>query len=115
MAITVTSPQARYGKIYNAVSGDLSACEEIAAAVSGKKIKIRHITINSGGAITITIGAGETGGAVTTALIGPVNFAANTSMQWDFNPLMELDANTSLTVDSSGAGNACIFVQCFVE
>lgn len=115
MAISVTSPQAKVGFIKNATSADASGCEEIHAAVAGKKIKIRHLTINSGAAITVTIGAGETGGAVTTALIGPVTFATNTSMQWDFNPLLELTAATSLTVDASGAGNICVFVQGVVE
>jgi len=115
MAVTVTSPSGKVGFIKNAVSADASGTEEIHAAVASKKIKVRHLTVNSGAAITITIGQGETGGAVTTALIGPVSFAANQSMQWTFNPLMELAANTSLTVDASGAGDVCVFVQGIVE
>jgi len=115
MAIAVTSPACKVGFIKNATSADASATEEIHAAVAGKQIKIRQLTINSGAAITITIGEGETAGAVTTALIGPISFAAGRAMQWVFSPALELTAATSLTVDASGAGAICIFVQGSVE
>ena len=116
MAIAVTTPQpGKFGFIVNATSADASACEELKAAVAGKSIIIDHITINSGAAINITIGAGETAGAVTTALLGPITFAANTSMQWDFRHGLWVTAATSLTVDASGAGAICIFVQGRVE
>ena len=115
MAIAVTTPSVKVGFIDNATSADASGCEEIHAAVTGKKIKIRHITINSTSAIAITIGAGETGGAVTTALLGPIEFGALETMQWDFNPLMELPTATSLTVDADGAGVICVFVQGVIE
>lgn len=116
MAIAVTSPASRVGFIKNATSADASGCEEIIAATSGKQIKIRHLTINNGAdAISYTIGEGETTGAVTTALIGPIAMAANTSIQWDFNPPLELTAATALVIDSSGAGAVCVFVQGYVE
>jgi hypothetical protein len=118
MAITVTNPTpGKFGFFVNGVSADASACEELKAApAAGLSIIIDHLTINSDAAITITIGEGETAGAVTTALIGPVSFAANQSMQWDFrNGGMVLTVATSLTVDSSGAGNICIFVQGRIE
>ena len=116
MAISVTTPACKVGFIDNATSADASGCEEIHAAVSGKKIKVHHVMINSAAAITVTLGAGETGGAVTTALIGPVSFATNDIMIWDFHPHpMELASNTSLTVDTSGAGNICVFVQGVIE
>lgn len=115
MAISVQSPSCKVGFIKNATSADASGCEEIIAAVTGKRIKLRHVTINSTGAITITLGAGETGGAVTAALLGPVAFAANSTLQWDFNPNMVLPVATALTVDSSGAGNILVFVQGVIE
>lgn len=115
MAIATTTPACKVGFIVNATTADASGCETIKAAVTAKKIKIRHLTINSDGAVTVTIGEGETAGAVTTELIGPVQFAANQTMQWDFNPLMELTAATALTVDAGGAANLCIFVQGIVE
>jgi len=118
MAISVTNPSPRkFGFILNATSADASGCEELKAApAAGTSIIVDHITINSGAAITITIGEGETAGAVTTALLGPIAFAANQSMQWDFYPHgMKLTAAMSLTVDASGAGAICIFVTGRVE
>lgn len=118
MAIAVTNPApGKAGWFLNATSADASGTEELKAApAAGTSIIVDHITINSGSAITITIGEGETAGAVTTALIGPVSFAANQSMQWDFpKGGMKLTAATSLTVDASGAGNICIFAHGRVE
>lgn len=112
MAISITTPTpGKFGFILNATSADASACEELKAApAAGLSIILDHLTINNGAnAISITIGEGETGGAVTTALIGPVAMAANTSLQWDFPGGMVLTAATSLTVDASGAGAICIF------
>lgn len=111
MGITVSIPASQASFIVNGVSADVSDCEVLLAGIAGKKIKVRHLTINSGAAITITIGEGETLGAVTTPLIGPISFAANTSMQWNFNPSMELTVGTALTVDASGAGAICVFAQ----
>jgi len=116
MAIAVTSPASRVGFIKNATSADASGCEEIIAATSGKQIKIRHLTINNGAnALSHTIGEDKNGAAVKTALIGPIAMAADTSLQWNFNPPMELTANTALVIDSSGAGAVCVFVQGEIE
>lgn len=114
MAITVTTPTpGKFGFILNATSADASACEELKAApAAGISIIVDHLTINNGAsAISITIGAGETAGAVTTALIGPIAMAANTSLQFMFPYGMVVAAATSLTVDASGAGEICIFAQ----
>ena len=119
MAITVTTPSpGRFGFILNAVSADASGCEELKAApAAGTSIIVDHLTINCGAsALLITIGEGETGGAVTAALIGPLAMAANSSLQFDFNDGffvhgMVLTAATSLTVDASDAGAVCIFAR----
>jgi len=114
MAIAVTTPTpGNFGFIINATSADASGCEELKTAPdTGVSIVVDHLTINNGAnAISITIGAGETGGAVTTALIGPIAMAANTSIQWDFPYGMVVTAATSLTVDASGAGAICIFAR----
>jgi len=118
MAIAVTTPTpGKFGWIINATSADASGCEELKAApAAGKSIIVDHVTMNNGAnAISITIGEGETGGAVTTALIGPISMAANTSLQWDFPNGMVVTAETSLTVDASGAGAICIFARGRVE
>ena len=115
MAISVTSLQpAGSGFVKNAVSGDASGCEEIIAApAAGTSIVIEYLVISSDSAISITIGAGETGGAVTTALIGPVTFAAGQTIAFPFVGRAQglvVTAATSLTVDASGAGNICVWV-----
>lgn len=117
MAISVVSDTPEhFGFILTATSADASACEELKAApAAGLSIIVDHITINNGaGAQSITIGAGETTGAVTAALIGPIAMAVNSSLQWDF-PFpqggMVLPAATSLTVDSSSNTALCIFVR----
>jgi hypothetical protein len=115
MAIAVTTPSTKVGFIDNATSGDVSGAEEIHAAVAGKKIKIKHLTINSTDAIAITIGAGQTGAGVTAALIGPIEFAAKATLQWNFWPLLELPAATNLSIDADGAGVINVFVQGVIE
>ena len=118
MAITITTPSpGKFGFIINATSADASGCEILKAApAAGLSIYVDHVTINNGaGAQSITIGQGETGGAVTTALIGPVAMAANTSLQWDFPSGIILTAATSLTVDSSSNTALCVFAWGRIE
>ena len=123
MAITINTPQPeKFGWFLNAVTADASGCEELKAAPgAGRSITVNHLTINSNAEITITIGAGKTGGSVATGLIGPVSFAASQSIQWTFprgtyppGGIMLPEA-VSLTVDSSGPGNICIFAWGRVE
>jgi len=111
MAIAITTPSpGKFGWIINATSADASGCEELKAAPAvGLSIIVDHLTINSGAAISVTIGQGKTGAGVTAALIGPITMAADTSLQWDFPNGMILAAATAFTVDASGAGAICIF------
>jgi len=113
MAIDVQSPaSAKAGWIKNANSADASGCEEIIAAPgAGKYFEIDHVSISSDTAESVTLGEGETAGAVTTALLGPVTFAAGQCIIWNFNPPMKTTANLSLTVDAGGAANINVFVQ----
>jgi len=117
MAISVTNPTpAGFGWIINATSADASGCEELKAATAGKSLAVDHLTINCGAsALSITIGQGEAGGAVESALIGPLAMAANSSMQWDFSAWpcfgMRLTADKALTIDTSGAGAICVFAR----
>lgn len=117
MAITVTTPTAKNGFILNATSADVSGCEELKAAVSGKSIKVRHLTIsnNSIGTLAVTIGEDENAGAVKTALIGPISILSGQTIPWNFNPAMELAAGKALVVDADGAGAICVFAQGEVE
>jgi hypothetical protein len=122
MGISITTPTpSKFGFILNAISDDASGCEILKAApVAGLSIIVDHLTINTSAAITVTIGEGKTGGAVTTPLIGPIAMAANSSIQWNFTRGfavrgMSLTAGASLTVDASGAGAICVFVIGRVE
>ena len=117
MAISVTTPAtgpcSRDAFIVNGVSADASGCEELKAApAAGKSILIHRLTLNNGAnALSHTIGEGETTGAVTTALLGPIAMAANSSIQWDFYPALKLTAAMALVIDSSGAGAVCVFAE----
>jgi hypothetical protein len=112
MAISVTNPTVgKFGFILNATSADASGCEVLKAGAAGQSIVVDHITINSGAAITITIGEGETDSGVTTALIGPIAMAANSSIQWDFPSGFVLTAGAALTVDASAGGAICVFAH----
>ena len=114
MAIALTNPVCGNGGfIVNGTSADASGCEELKAGAAGKTILITHLTINNGAsALSHTIGEGETNpGGVDAALIGPIAMAVNTSLQWDFDPPMQLTVAKSLVVDSSGAGAVCIFAM----
>jgi len=115
MAIVVSSPTVRMGYIANAVSADIQACETILAKTTDKSIKIKHLTINSTAAISIWIGEGAAAGTIDNNLIGPLDFAALQTMQWDFWPLLELTSDYLLLCDADGAGQVCIFAQGFIS
>jgi hypothetical protein len=117
MAIVVTTPAAKVGFIANGTSADASGVEQVVAAVAAAQIKVRHITLNNltAGALNFTIGEGETvPGTIDDALIGPVSIGANSTLQWDFNPLMELTAATNLVLEAD-AGNVMVFTQGVIE
>jgi len=109
MAITITSPSTKVGFIKNATSADASGTEEIIAGVAGKKIKIKHLTMNNltAGALSFTLS-----GAAN--LIGPVSIGANSSLQWNFSPSLALATAQALEI-TAGAGNICVFVQGFIN
>ena len=116
MAITLKSNSVgTSGFIANGYSADLSGCETLVAAVSGKTIIVESITINSNTAINYTIGDGETGGAVTAVLIGPIYCAANSTQSFVFPRGLRLTAATALVVDASGAGAATVIAQGRIE
>jgi len=121
MAITVVTPTVprkdRSGKTPFCkffTSDDLSGCEEIMAKPTGALgIYIESVLIASCDQLTVTLGDGETTGAVTAAVLGPmelnteVGTAANEQtpvaiVQKEFK--RELLVSTSLTIDASAAG-----------
>ena len=115
MAITTNDLQPdSYGFAANATSADARGCEEIVATPgAGKNLHLKHVTISSGAAIAITLGTSENAGAVKNVVLGPISFGANQTIQWIFNPSIELTENESLTVDADGAGAVTVFAQGF--
>ena len=116
MSITKNSNTvASYGFSVNGTSSDLSGCEELVAApAAGVSIYLTKVLITCVAAISVTLGAGETGGACTTILLGPITFAATSGSPYalDFgNKGIKLDAATSLTIDASGAGAVQVYVE----
>jgi len=115
MAIATTTPNvATFGFFVNATSANVSGVEVLKAAPgSGKYIIVDHITLNSTAAIALSIGEGETvPGTVDTVLLGPIEFSALETLQWDFrNGGMKLSANLPLVIDADGAGAILCFVS----
>jgi len=116
MAITLkTNGVSGAGFVANGNSADLSGCETLVAAVTDKSIYIERITINSNTAINYTIGAGETGGAVTAVVLGPIYCAANSTQEFVFTRPIKLAAATALVVDASAGGAATVIVQGYIK
>jgi hypothetical protein len=94
-------------------STDLSGCEEILAAESGKCHYIQEIILFCASAITISIGGGETTGALTATYLGPLPFAA-TSSQYKIkfpDEALVVALSTAICIDASGAGNVAGIVR----
>lgn len=115
MAVTTTtSTPGRKGAISNSNSADLSGTEILRAApASGISIYLRGCIICNGGtAQNVTIGEGETGGAVTTIIYGPIYMAANSqSPNLVTGEPVKLTAATALTADASGTTDVTIISE----
>lgn len=115
MAITLASNNvANSGFIANGNSSDLSGCETLVAAVTGKSIYVERIAVSFGAAINVSLGEDESSSGVDTVLIGPIYGAANSSIELTFQRPLKLAAATALTVDASGAGAATVIVQGYI-
>lgn len=94
-------------------STDVSGTEELKAAVAGKCHYIEKIMIFCASAITISIGGGETAGALTATYLGPLPFAATSAVYVIEFPeeAMVIPLATALCIDSSAGGNVFIWVE----
>lgn len=116
MAITLTTNAVSgAGFVANGNSADWSGCETIVAAVTGKSIYIEKIYINSDEDEVITIGAGETAGAVTTPVIGPVHSPGGINIEYVFTRPLKITEATALVADATSSGAATIIVQGFIK
>lgn len=117
MAVTkVSNVVDRVGFCVNFTSADLSGCEELVAAVASQSIYVESLDISFGAAINVTLGAGETGGTVTTVLVGPIYGAENgfVPLKFEKRPIKVATA-TALTIDASGAGNITGIVKGYIK
>jgi hypothetical protein len=98
------------------ITGDVSGTEDIKAAASGLSHYIESVAINAVAAQTVTIGAGETGGAVTAPIIGPVSCTTSGgNLVYTFTRPIKMAANVALVIDSSGAGVVCAVVTGYTK
>lgn len=113
MATVVTSSQSfPTGFSISLNSDDLRGCEELVAAPgAGKAIEVDTVTISAGAAMDVTLGAGESSGAVETVLIGPIYLAANSTVAVPLQKPIRLATNKAITADASAAGNVSIVAQ----
>lgn len=121
MAITLTTNNVSgAGFIANGYSADWSGCETIVAGVAGKSIYIEMICINVQEAneqvsLNFTFGAGETAGAVTATVLGPLICSADIVEKFVFSRPLPIAVATDLVVDATTAGKATIIVQGFIK
>lgn len=94
-------------------STDVSGCEELLAAVSGKSHYLEKIIIDCASAITISIGGGETTSALTSTFLGAIPFAATTGQKvYEFpDEALVIGESVALCIDASGAGNVHIWAE----
>lgn len=99
-------------------SADLSGCEELLAAETGKCHWVTKLLINTVTTLNVSVGSGETTNAVTTVYLGPIQFtAAQPTLVLDFVDLvrgnrgMKVASGTALTADSSASGAIFIYAE----
>jgi len=95
-------------------SADLSGCEEIKAAVARANIYLTRIQIRTATALTLTIGSGETTGAVTTIHLGPIPFDAASgffAISFPDKKGMKCTEGLALVIDADGAGATWVYAE----
>ncbi len=116
LTINVTTPPISsdwFGK--SMTSADVTGTEELLAAVAGKSHYIRRVVISCGTAsATISLGSGETTGALTSTQIGPITFSASTAHPFvlDFGEkAMKIAAGISFNIDGVTAAPVWIYFE----
>tara|TARA_Y100000310_G_scaffold344956_1_gene460763 strand:+ start:11449 stop:11805 length:357 start_codon:yes stop_codon:yes gene_type:complete len=117
MATTKTNLNlAKAGWAVNLDSDDVSAGVEIKAAPASGNLYLEYVSINTNSAINITIGSGITGGAVDTAIVGPVEFTTSGGQYaMHFTRPIKIDATTELSIDASAGGQMHTYVSGYTE
>ena len=96
-------------------SADVTGTEFLLAAVAGKSHYIRKIVISCGtNSATISLGSGETTGALTSTQIGPITFSASTAhpFELDFGErAMRIAEGVSFNIDGVTAAPVWIYFE----
>lgn len=96
-------------------SADVTGTEELLAAVAGKSHYIRNVVISCGtNSATISLGAGETTGALTTTFMGPIAFSASTAHPFVFDlgeRAMKVAAATAFNIDGVTTAPVWIYFE----
>jgi hypothetical protein len=96
------------------VTGDLSGCEIIKAAVTGQSHYVTKIIISSSDVQAISFGEGESSSDLVTTHIGPIYLPAGGLFVLDIsdNPI-QITAATLIAADSNDSHNATVIVEGF--
>jgi hypothetical protein len=96
-------------------SADVTSAEELLAAVAGKSHYIRRLVISCGtNSATISLGSGETTGALTSTQIGPISFSASTAHPFVFDfseKAMKIAEGVAFVIDGVTAAPVWIYFE----
>jgi len=96
-------------------SADVTAAESLLAAVSSGNHYIRKIVISCGtNSATISLGGGETTGAITDTRIGPIAFSASTAHPFEMSfgeKAMKLARGTAFVIDGVTSAPVWIYFE----
>jgi len=99
--------------LYNA---DVSGCEDLVAASTGKYHYVSRLILCSQSVenVTFSIGSGETTSAVTTIHLGPIpmsDYGNWFELDFGLNRAMKCTVSLALTIDSSAACPVWIYIE----
>lgn len=94
---------------------DVTGCETLLAAVTGKSHYIKKMIISCGtNSATISIGSGNAGAGLTQTYLGPITFSASTAHPFtlDFGEqAMKVTVSTIFAMDGATAAPVFILFQ----
>lgn len=110
-AIVIASPQGLEWT-YSLYNADVTGCEELLEASTGKCHYVKRILIKCATAATISVGSGETSSSLTATYLGPIPFGTSGDtfyLDFGLNRAMKIPVSTALTIDGVGTTPA-VFV-----
>lgn len=91
---------------------DLSGCEDMVAADTGRYHYLTKLVIRTATALSVTIGSGETTSACTTIHLGPIPFDAASGVHvWTAPDGMGLKGTVSLALTADASASGAIWIE----